>query len=122
LSRSNQHRCCHRNGLLPIVGIARYASLAAGVRLTSSRERLDFASTAAVLDGGDARVLEETFQLFCRMRPDHQVEQLRAGLEPDDYIDAEDLNPVTRSYGREAFHAASLVQRSLEGELALPPP
>ncbi len=122
MSRSNQHRCCHRNGLLPIVGIARYASLAAGVRLTSTRERLDFASTAAVLDGGDARVLEEAFELFCRMRPDHQVEQLRAGLEPDDYIDAEDLNPVTRSYVREAFHAANLVQRSLEGELALPPP
>jgi CBS domain-containing protein len=50
------------------------------------------------------------------------VEQLRAGLEPDDYIDAEDLNPVTRSYVREAFHATSLVQRSLDGELAPPPP
>jgi hypothetical protein len=30
--------------------------------------------------------------------------------------------PITRSYVREALHATSLVQRSLEGELALPPP
>jgi signal-transduction protein with cAMP-binding, CBS, and nucleotidyltransferase domain len=108
--------------LLPIVCIARYANLAAGVRLTSTRERLDFASTAAVLDGGDARVLEQAFELFWRLRLHHPVEQLRAGLEPDDYIDAEDINPVTRSYVREAFHSTSLVQRSLEGELALPPP
>jgi hypothetical protein len=61
-------------------------------------------------------------EVLGRLRLDHQVEQLRAGLEPDDYIDAADLNPVTRNYVREAFHAASLARRSLEGELALPPP
>ena len=65
--------------------------------------------------------LAEAHDLFWRIRLDHQVEQLRAGDEPDDYIDPEALNPVTRGYVREAFHAVSAVQRSLKGDLNLPP-
>ncbi len=110
-----------RSGLLPIVGIARYASLAAGGQATSTRERLTFASTGGTLDGGDARTLAEAFELFWRLRLDHQVEQLRAGVEPDDHIDAADLTPVTRGYVREAFHSVAAIQRSLRGELSLPP-
>ena len=125
VERSGEHRGkfdIKHGGLLPIVGIARYASLAGGVRLTSTRARLDFAATAGVLDGRDARILGEAYDLFWRLRLEHQVEQLRAGAEPDNYIDAEALNPVTRGYVREAFHATSAVQRSLQGELDMPPP
>jgi signal-transduction protein with cAMP-binding, CBS, and nucleotidyltransferase domain len=55
------------------------------------------------------------------LRLQHQVEQIRQGAEPDDYIDAEKLSPLTRRYLREAFHAVSAVQRSLKSEHALPP-
>jgi CBS domain-containing protein len=125
VERSGEHRGkfdVKHGGLLPIVGIARYASLAGGVRLTSTRARLDFAATAGILDGRDARTLAEAYDLFWRLRLEHQVEQIRAGDEPDNYIDADALNPVTRGYVREAFHATSAVQRSLQGELELPPP
>ena len=125
LERAGEHQGkfdVKHEGLSPIVGIARYASLASGVRLTSTRERLDFASTAGVLDGGDARILGEAHELFWRLRLSHQVEQMHEDLEPDNYIDPESLNPVTRGYVREAFHAVGAVQRSLKGELALPPP
>src|SRR5262249_41719883 len=94
-----------RTGLLPIVGIARYASLAAGVQATSTRERLTFASTGGTLDGGDARTLAEAFDLFWRLRLDHQVEQLRAGVEPDGHIDPGAPTSVTRGYLRDAVHA-----------------
>ena len=100
-------------GLLPIVDIARYASFAGGVRMTSTRERLDFASTAGVIGGHDARVLAESHQLFWRLRLSHQVEQLREGLAPDDRIDPESLDQVTRGALREAFQAIRSVQRSL---------
>ncbi len=108
-------------GLLPVVGIARYASVAAGVRTTSTRERLSSAATAGTLEGGDARTLAEAHDLFWRLRLEHQVEQMRQGAEPDDDIDAEKLSPLTRGYLREAFHAVRKVQRALEGKLALPP-
>jgi CBS domain-containing protein len=108
-------------GLLPIVGIARYASLAAGVRVTSTRERLDAAATAATLQGREARTLTEAHDFFWRLRLDHQVEQLREGAMPDDYIDVETLDPDTRRSVRDAFHAVRAVQRSLKGDLSLPP-
>jgi CBS domain-containing protein len=108
-------------GILPVAGIARYASLAAGVLVTSTGARLDAASTAGTLEGSDARMLAEAFDLFWRLRLDHQVEQIREGAEPDDQISVGELNPVTRGYVREAFQAVSAVQRSLKGELSHPP-
>jgi CBS domain-containing protein len=110
-----------RGGFLPVVSIARYASLAAGGHATSTRERLSFAAVGGTLDGRDARTLREAFDLFWRLRLEHQVAQLREGAEPDDYIDVADLSSVTRGYLREAFHGVAEVQRSLRGELALPP-
>jgi CBS domain-containing protein len=109
------------NALKPIIGIARYASLAAGVRVTSTRARLRSASIAGTLEGRDAGALSEAFDLFWRLRLEHQVEQMRQGLDPDDYIDTETLDPFTRRYLRDAFHSVREVQRSVKGELALPP-
>jgi CBS domain-containing protein len=124
LERSGEHKGqldIKVGGVLPVVAIARYASLAAGVRVSSTRARLAAAATAGTLDGRDSRVLAEAYDLFWRLRLEHQVDQLREGVEPDDYIDAEALNQVTRGYLREAFHAVRAVQRSLKGELSLPP-
>jgi CBS domain-containing protein len=122
--RSGEHRGqldIKRSGLQPIVGIARYAGLAAGFRTTSTRARLRSASIAGTLDAADARALGDAFDLFWRLRLEHQVEQLREGLKPDDYIDAETLDPLARRYMRDAFHAVAAVQRKLRGELELQP-
>ena len=48
-----------------------------------------------------------------------QVEQLRRGSVPDDFIDPKTLNPLARSYLREAFRAVASVQTGLASELAL---
>jgi CBS domain-containing protein len=107
--------------LKPIVNIARYASLAAGVRLPATLARLDAASTANTIESRDAGALKEAFELFWRLRLDHQVEQLRKGEEPDEWVDPERFDPATRRFVRDAFHAIAAVQRSLKGELDLPP-
>ena len=44
----------------------------------------------------------------------HQVEQLRDGAQPDDFIDPETLDPLTRRYLRDAFHAVRALQRKLD--------
>jgi CBS domain-containing protein len=106
-------------GLLPVVALARYVSLAAGVRALSTRERLDSAATAGKLSGQNARTLNDAHDLFWRLRLDHQVEQLRQGREPDDFIRVDELDPSTRHDVRDAFRAVSAVQRSLKRELVL---
>jgi CBS domain-containing protein len=105
-------------GLLPIVGLARYAALRAGVRVTPTPERLRAASDEGVLGATEARVLEEAFELFSALRLDHQADQLEQGLEPDDHLDPTQLDPLTRRYLRDAFREVAAVQKTLTGDLA----
>src|SRR6185437_1996 len=66
-------------GMLPIVDLARWAGMAAGATSSSTRD-------AGVLSDDDGRVLEEAFALVCALRLEHQVEQVREGTPPDDFI------------------------------------
>jgi CBS domain-containing protein len=106
-------------GLIPIVDLARWAGMAAGVASASTVERLRAAEAAGTLESAQARTLMEAFGFIFSLRLDHQVEQLRRGEEPDDFIDPKTLNPLARSYLREAFRAVASVQSGLANELAL---
>ena len=106
-------------GLTPIVDLARWAGMAAGAPSGSTVERLRAAEAAGTLDGPDARTLMEAFGFIFSLRLDHQVEQLRRGEVPDDFIEPKTLNPLPRSYLREAFRAVAAVQTGLANELSL---
>jgi CBS domain-containing protein len=106
-------------GLIPIVDLARWAGMAAGAPSGSTVERLRAAEAAGTLEGPDARTLMEAFGFIFSLRLDHQVEQLRRGEKPDDFIDPKTLNPLARSYLREAFRAVASVQSGLANELSL---
>jgi CBS domain-containing protein len=106
-----------RGGLLPVVDLARYAGLKAGVSATSTVERLRAGGEAGALEPPHARTLEEAYDLFAALRLEHQVRRLEGGMEPDDHINPQDLNPLTRRYLRDAFREVRAVQRSLGGGL-----
>ena len=108
-----------RGGLVPIVDLARWAGMAAGVTSASTPARLRAAAAAGTLDPGPAATLEEAFHLVLQLRLAHQVEQLRAGEEPDDLVRPADLSPVTRVSLREAFRTVATVQRRIDRELQL---
>jgi len=106
-------------GLIPIVDLARWAGMAAGAASGSTVERLRAAEAAGTLEGADARTLIEAFGFIFSLRLDHQVGQLRRGEAPDDFVDPKTLNPLARSYLREAFRAVASVQTGLATELSL---
>jgi CBS domain-containing protein len=106
-------------GLIPVVDLARWAAMAAGVASASTLERLRAAEAAGTLESSQARTLTEAFGFIFSLRLDHQVGQLRRGEVPDDFIDPKTLNPLARSYLREAFRAVASVQSGLANELAL---
>ena len=106
-------------GLIPVVDLARWAGLAAGVASGSTAERLRAAEAAGTLENSQARALAEAFDFIFALRLDHQVEQLRRGEAPDDFIDPTTLNPLARSYLRSAFRAIASVQSGLANELSL---
>jgi CBS domain-containing protein len=121
VQHSGEHRGSFdikQGGLLPIVAIARYAGLAAETKSTSTVSRLQAAGAANVLPKSDASSLEEAYRLMTALRIEHQVRQLEAGIDPDDYVDPKALNALTRRYLREAFRLVASTQKGLASELA----
>jgi CBS domain-containing protein len=106
-------------GLLPIVDLARWAGMAAGVASAPTSERLRAAADAGTLPAADVHTLRDAFELFCELRLAHQVDQLRAGYAPDDQLDTAQLSSLTRSYLKDAFRAVASVQRRIAAELSL---
>jgi CBS domain-containing protein len=106
-------------GLIPIVDLARWAGVDAGLASASTVERLRAAEAAGTLDKTQARTLMEAFGYISSLRLDHQLEQVRQGQPPDDFISPKTLNPLARSYLREAFRAVASVQSGLSNELSL---
>lgn len=106
-------------GALPIVDLARWAGMAAGLTSASTSERLRAAAAAGTIDAGDALSLQDAFTLISDLRADHQVALLRAGEEPGDHIDPAELSPLMRAQLKEAFRAVASVQRRLSAELSL---
>jgi CBS domain-containing protein len=104
-------------GVIPIVDLARWAGMAAGVTSASTIERLRAAGTAGTLPAADAQTLEDAFELIAALRMQHQVRQLRAGDTPDDYVDPAELSGLTRSHLKEAFRAVASVQKRVAAEL-----
>jgi CBS domain-containing protein len=106
-------------GLIPIVDLARWAGMGAGVTSGATLDQLRAAEAAGTLEGPQARTLIEAFGFIFLLRLDHQVEQLRQGEAPDDFIDPRSLNPLARSYLRDAFRVVASVQAGLAAELSL---
>ena len=122
VEHSGEHRGrldLKRGGLLPVVDLARWAGMAAGVTSASTPERLHAAAESGTLSRSDARTLEDAFELIVGLRLEHQVNQLRAGVAPDDHVDPDSLSALTRSYLKEAFRAIASVQKRVAAELSL---
>jgi CBS domain-containing protein len=106
-------------GLVPIADLARWAGMQAGVTSASTRERLRRSADAGALTRSDAQTLEEAFDLISELRLEHQVNQLRAGVTPDNHVDPNALSDLTRSHLKEAFRAIAAVQKRIAAELSL---
>ena len=104
-------------GIVPIADLARWASMAAGVTSASTIERLRAAGTGGTLEPGDVRTLQEAFELISELRLDHQVAQLAAGVDPDDFVDPAELSQLTRGYLKDAFRAVAAVQKRVGNDL-----
>ncbi len=123
VEHSGEHRGrldLKHGGVIPIVDLARWAAMAAGVTSASTTERLRAAAEAQTLPPTDAHTLLDAFELINELRLNHQVEQLLAGEEPDDFVDPRDLSQLTRTNLREAFRAIASIQKRVAVELSGP--
>jgi CBS domain-containing protein len=122
VEHSGEHRGrldLKNGGLLPIVDLARWAAMSAGVASASTLERLRAGTRAGTLSAADAHSLQDAFELISALRLGHQVAQLRESKAPDNYVDPATLSPLMRSHLKESFRAIAAIQKRVSSELSV---
>jgi len=102
-----------KGGAVPIANLARFHALANGITISSTLDRLMAAEGLGAIDKETAQSLREAFEVIYQVRLDHQAEQIRAGLKPDNLIRPEELQPAARAELRESFNAIGRAQQQL---------
>ena len=110
-----------QGGLVPIVDLARWGAMSAGVTSATTPERLRAAAEAGTLSAADAHTLQDAFELINNLRLEHQVTQIRSGRNPDDRVDPEALSSLMRVQLRQAFRAVATIQKRVAAELDVGP-
>ena len=108
-------------GLVPILDLARWGAMSAGVTTATTPERLRAAADAGTLAPADSHTLLDAFELINNLRFEHQVAQIRAGRAPDDHIDPDELSALMRVQLRQAFRAVAAIQKRVATELDASP-
>ena len=106
-----------RNGIIPIVNLARFHAIANGITISSTHDRLVAAEDEGVLDPQLAAGLREALAIVARIRLQHHAAQIEAGLAPDNMVDPDEVPPVARRELREAFRVVTDAQKRLGGYL-----
>jgi CBS domain-containing protein len=106
-------------GITPITNLARAYAVGSGLTGNRTLWRLREVSAMGVLDPDVSIGLAEAFSLLWRVRLEHQVAQVRAGLPEDDAVNPGSLGPLTRRGLKDAFRLTARAQRALAGEMGL---
>jgi CBS domain-containing protein len=121
VEHSGEHRGrvdLKKGGIVPILDLARWGAIAAGVTSATTTERLHAAGAAGTLPPADTHTLQDAFELINNLRLTHQVQQLRTGGAPDDYIDPHELSGLMRTQLKDAFRAVGSIQKRVASELS----
>jgi CBS domain-containing protein len=108
------------HALTPIVNLARWGGLTAGVTSGSTPARLSAAAQADAISERDAVTLHDVFVMLQRLRMAHQVEQIAAGHTPGDVITMSHLSPLNRSLLHDGLREIAAVQRRVRNVGILP--
>lgn len=100
-------------GILIIGNVARAYAIRSGITAKRTLLRLRACENAGTIDGETREGLEEAFRFLWEVRLRHHVEQMRSGMEPDDFIDPKDLGGVARQGLKEAFRIIARAQKGL---------
>ena len=100
--------------IFPVTQALRVYALSLGVPETSTLDRLAAAEARGAIRVEEARDLRQAFEVVSRLRLGHQLEQLDAGLDPDNWIDPARLGKSDRLLLKEAFKTVGWLQRMLE--------
>ncbi|MCC6131356.1 MAG: cyclic nucleotide-binding/CBS domain-containing protein [Acidobacteria bacterium] len=102
-----------KGGITPLQGVARVFALDAGLRATSTVERLRGAASAGLISREMADDLIEAFEFLLDLRLRNQFEALTEKRELGNHIKIEALSQAERRHLKEAFLAIRDAQREI---------
>jgi CBS domain-containing protein len=109
-----------KHGGITIIGnLARAYAIGAGLTEKRTIARLSAAASVGAIDEGSRDELVEAFRFLWEVRLAHQVQLMRAGTAPDDFIDPAELGQVTRQGLKEAFRIIARAQKTLAAEIGV---
>jgi CBS domain-containing protein len=102
-----------RDGLAPIVGIARVLAIAAGVRVQATPARLSAAADHGLISEEGALTLREAHRFLLGLRLRFQLNAIRQGNAPVSTLRDSELHATERRHLKEAFRAIRDAQEAL---------
>jgi CBS domain-containing protein len=106
-------------GVTIVANLARFWAIRARRPEMATLERLRAAKDTDQIDEESRLALEEAFRLLWQIRLEHQVRQVRSGIEPDDFVDPAELGPISRLGLKEAFRIIGKEQQGLSAHLGV---
>ncbi len=101
-------------GLTPIVNFARILSLKHGIRETNTISRLQALADKGHIAEELCSMATDAYELQMQMRFVHQLGQLEAGIQPDNYIDPGKLSDLEKQMLKDAFAVIERLQGVLK--------
>lgn len=117
VERSGEHRDTldlKKRGVIPIIDMVRIHSLAHGISVVNTRERIEQLAKHKVLNIGDSRNLQDAFDYIMQLRVQNQVAQMVRGEQPNNYCNPKDLPELSRKNLRDAFKVVHDSQESIK--------
>lgn len=102
----------HR-GVGPVVEMGRVHGLAVGARAVDTRGRLEAARAVGRLTGPGADDLLGAFEYISHVRLQHQVQRVRAGEDPDNFLAPDTLTSFEKRTLKDAFAVVRTAQTAL---------
>lgn len=97
-------------GAMPLVDAVRLFALEKGIKETSTIGRINELKNKNPVFKGYGDELEQAFDFIMLLRVHHQFEQIKAGREPDNFINPNKLSNLERKTLKEAFNIVSKLQ------------
>ena len=114
--RSGEHKNTldlKHNGVVPVIDLARIYAIRGRLAPVNTRARLEAAQAAKVVALRDGQALIDAYDLIAQTRLEHQVRRVKAGNDPDNFMQPWHLSDFDRSHLRNAFTVIKKLQSAM---------
>ncbi|WP_291323211.1 putative nucleotidyltransferase substrate binding domain-containing protein [Desulfonatronospira sp.] len=108
-----------KGGVFPLIHGVRTLSAEHGILDTSTEERITRLHESGVFSAGFCAGLREAYEFFQTLRVKNQVEQIKKGVAPDNWINPDDLSGMERDRLKECFRVVLEFQNLLNNKYSL---